>query len=228
MIPTHRREREKATHMIFRDRNDAGRRLAESLRNFAGPQTVVIGLPRGGVFVASEESAAIGAPLDVLVVRKLGAPGQPELGIGAIGEDDIEVLNPDLIGMLGITQAELDAVREAERAELRRREARYRRGNPPLPVAGKTVLLIDDGLATGITAKAAARVLRARGAGRIVLAVPVGAPDTVHDLRGEVDEIVCLEVPRWFRAVGQWYEDFRQTTDAQVVECLDGAAERGS
>jgi len=214
--------------MIFRDRNDAGRRLAESLRDLAGPKTVVVGLPRGGVVVASEVSAAIEAPLDVLVVRKLGAPGQPELGIGAIAEDDIEVLNRDLIVMLGITEAELDTVRKAERAELERREARYRRGAPPLPVAGKTVLLIDDGLATGITAKAAARVLRARRAGRIVLAVPVGAPDTIHDLRGEVDEVVCLEAPRWFRAVGQWYEDFRQTTDEEVVECLDGAAGRGS
>ncbi|NIA24261.1 MAG: phosphoribosyltransferase [Gammaproteobacteria bacterium] len=213
--------------MIFRDRNDAGRRLAEQLMNLAGPQTVVVGLPRGGVVVASEVSAALEAPLDVIVVRKLGAPGQPELGVGAIGEDGIEVLNRDLIGMLGITEAELDKVRTSERAELQRREARYRRGNPPLPVAGKTVLLIDDGLATGITAKAAARVLRARDAGRIVLAVPVGALETVHDVRGEVDEVVCLEIPRWFRAVGQWYEDFRQTTDAQVVECLDRAAERG-
>ncbi|GBD83817.1 putative phosphoribosyl transferase/MT0597 [bacterium BMS3Abin02] len=214
--------------MIFQDRNDAGRRLAENLRDLAGPQTVVVGLPRGGVVVASEVSAAIEAPLDVLVVRKLGAPGQPELGIGAIAEDDVEVLNRDLIGMLGITKADLDTVRKAERAELERREARYRRGAPPLPVAGKTVLLIDDGLATGITAKAAARVLRARRAGRIVLAVPVGAPDTIHDLKREVDEVVCLEAPRWFRAVGQWYEDFRQTTDEQVIECLDSAARRAS
>lgn len=210
--------------MVFHDRTDAGRRLAVELLPFAG--SVVVGLPRGGVIVAAEVSAALEAPLDLIVVRKLGAPGQPELGIGAIGEGGVEVLNQDLIDMLGITDAALRRVRDREREELVRREVMYRQGQPPLPVAGHTVLLVDDGLATGITAKAAARVLRSRDAERIVLAVPVGAPDTVRDLRSEVDQIVCLETPRWFRAVGQWYEDFRQTTDAQVIECLERAANR--
>ena len=198
--------------------------MAAAVQSHAGPRTIVAGLPRGGVVVAAEVASALAAPLDVIVVRKLGAPGQPELGVGAIGEGGVEVLNQELIDMIGISEANLDRVREAEREELARREVMYRRGRPPILLAGATVVLVDDGLATGITAKAAARVVRSRNAERVILAVPVGAPDTIEDLRSEVDEIACLETPRWFRAVGQWYEDFRQTSDGEVLECLEMAA----
>jgi putative phosphoribosyl transferase len=207
---------------MFRDRRDAGRSLAEELRRFAGPSTVVVGLPRGGVVVAREVATALGAPLDVVVVRKLGAPGQPELGIGAISEGGVEVLNDDLISLLGVSEALLAAERAQQQVELERRDVSYRRGRPALDVGGKTVVLVDDGLATGVTAKAAARSLDARGAARIVLAVPVGAQSAVWDLRDEVDEVVCLRTPAMFRAVGQWYDDFSQTTDDEVLDCLNG------
>ncbi|MFZ0492910.1 MAG: phosphoribosyltransferase family protein [Acidimicrobiia bacterium] len=203
---------------MFRDRRDAGAKLASELRSTS--PSVVVGLPRGGVVVAAEVAKTLGMPLDIVLVRKLGAPEEPELGIGAIAEGGIEVLNTGLIELLGITVAALDRERERQRRELERRSRLYRFGREPLEVAGRRVILIDDGLATGVTATAAARSLRARGASPLVLAVPVGAPPAVRDLGGEVDEVVCLERPVLFRAVGQWYEDFRQTTDTEVLECL--------
>ena len=160
-------------------------------------------------------------PLDIVLVRKLGAPGEPELGVGAIAEGGVEVLNTELIDMLGINDAALDRERERQYLELKRRNQLYRSGREPLRVANRRVILIDDGLATGVTATAAARSLWARGASALVLAVPVGAPQAVRDLSSEVDEVVCLERPILFRAVGQWYEDFQQTTDAEVLECLE-------
>jgi len=204
--------------VMFRDRRDAGIKLASELQ-FTSP-SVVVGLPRGGVVVAAEVARALGMPLDIVLVRKLGAPGASELGIGAIAEGGIEVLNTELIHMLGVTAAALDREREDQRRELERRARLYRSGREPLQVVNRRVILIDDGLATGVTATAAARSLRARGASALVLAIPVGAPPSVRELSGEVDEVVCLEQPVLFRAVGQWYEDFRQTTDTEVLECL--------
>ncbi len=203
---------------MFRDRRDAGVKLASELRST--PPAVVVGLPRGGVIVADEVAKALDMPLDIALVRKLGAPGEPELGIGAIAENGVEVLNIGLIDMLGISPAALDREREHQRHELERRSRLYRSGRKPLEVTNRRAILIDDGLATGATATAAARSLRARGASALILAVPVGAPTAVRDLSEEVDEVVCLEQPVLFRAVGQWYEDFRQTTDAEVLECL--------
>ena len=204
--------------MMFRDRREAGAKLASALRPLAS--SVVMGLPRGGVVVAAEVAKAHAMPLDIVLVRKLGAPGEPELGVGAIAEGGIEVLNTELIDLLGITDAALDRERERQQLELKRRNRLYRSRREPLQVANRQVILIDDGLATGVTATAAARSLRARGASSVVLAVPVGAPQAVRDLSSEVDEVVCLERPVLFRAVGQWYEDFRQTTDAEVLQCL--------
>jgi putative phosphoribosyl transferase len=203
---------------MFHDRRDAGARLAARLRTV--PSVTVVGLPRGGVVVAAEIATALRKPLDIVLVRKLGAPGEPELGIGAIAEGGVEVLNTRLIERLGVTPAALDRERDRQQRELERRRHLYRSGEEPLSVRERPVLLVDDGLATGITATAAARSLRARGASSIALAVPVAAPSAIRDIADEVDEVVCLEQPAFFRAVGQWYEDFRQTTDAEVLECL--------
>lgn len=205
---------------MFRDRRDAGERLAGRLLDHSGPSTVVLGLPRGGVIVAREVAEALGAPLDIVVVRKLGAPRQPELGIGAIAEGGVEVLNADLIEAIGVPDTMLAEERARQQRELERRGRLYRRGREPLDVAGKLVLVVDDGLATGVSAKAAARSVKTRGAAHVVLAVPVGAPSTVKELSREADEVVCLHRPVWFSAVGQWYEDFRQTTDEEVLDCL--------
>lgn len=210
--------------MSFYDRRDAGRRLAEQLVSFRSAQPVVIGLPRGGVVVAFEVAEALAAPLDVVVVRKLGAPGRPELGIGAIGEDGVRVLNTELIHLLGVTEQEIAEVEGRETEELARRVAAFRADRAPVPVRDRTVLLIDDGLATGFTARAAVRVLRHKEAARIVLAVPVSAPETADALTGEADEVIALELPRGFGAVGQWYGDFRQTSDQEVIELLQKAS----
>lgn len=206
---------------MFIDRRDAGRRLGQALAPLQKDNPVVVGLPRGGVVVADEVAEALGAPLDILVVRKLGAPGQPELGMGAIAEGGVTALNHRLIDMLGIHPASLQAVADHEHTELERRVRTYRKGRPPLDVTDRLVVLVDDGLATGYTARAAARALRQRGAGTIVLAVPVAAPETVEELREEVDDVVALETPRFFGAVGQWYQDFAQTTDAEVLAILE-------
>ena len=204
----------------YRDRAHAGRRLAEALRSVDLDDPLVLALPRGGVVVAAPVAAALGAELDVLVVRKIGAPRQPELGVGAIAEGGQPLLDDRLLARLGIGPADLAPVVTAERAELQRRVDRYRGGDALPDVAGRTVVLVDDGLATGSTAHAALQELRRRGAGRVVLAVPVAAPDTLRRLEGEADLVVCLEAPRQFGSVGQAYEDFRQTSDADVLQLL--------
>jgi putative phosphoribosyl transferase len=207
--------------MRFRDRADAGRGLAERLRRCRLEEPiVVVGLPRGGVPVAAEVARALGAPLDVLVVRKLGCPWQPELAMGAIGEGDVIVLNPGLIAAAGLGAEAVREVVRRERVELERRVRRYRGGRPPAPVEGRTVVLVDDGLATGSTARAAIRVLRGRGARRVVLAVPVAPPHAVQELRELADEVVAVETPEPFLAIGQFYADFSQTSDEEVARLL--------
>ena len=211
--------------MQFADRVDAGRRLAERLRDQYSSAVVVLGLPRGGVVVAAEVARVLGAPLDVIVVRKLGVPSRPELGMGAIGEGGARVINEQVVRFEGVTAQDLEAVEERERAELDRRAARFRGDRDRIRLTGRTVIVVDDGIATGSTARAACQVARAQGAARVVLAVPVAPPDAVAHLRDDVDELVCLDTPAEFFAVGQWYADFRQTTDDEVVACLDGAAD---
>jgi putative phosphoribosyl transferase len=207
--------------MRFRDRADAGRQLAWRLQQYRTEAPVVVGLPRGGVPVAAEVARALEAPLDVLVVRKLGCPWQPELAMGAVGEDGALVLNPTLIAGIGLAPHDLAGVIRAERDELERRLAHYRGNRPAVPVAGRTVIVVDDGLATGATARAAIGVLRQRGARRIVLAVPVAPPETVTALGGLADEVVALDTPRAFLAIGQRYDDFGQTSDQEVTRLLE-------
>ncbi|QEN15967.1 phosphoribosyltransferase [Mycobacterium sp. ELW1] len=208
----------------FADRADAGRRLAESLAGYRGLSVLVLGLPRGGVPVAFEVAKALAAPLDVLVVRKLGVPGQPELAFGAIGEDGVRVINELVLRHVVISDAEIAEVEAEQRTELARRVERYRGGRAAQPLAGRVVLIVDDGFATGSTARAACLVARARGAATVVLAAPIGAPDTIAELRSYADDVVCLGAPRYFSAVGQGYDDFRQTSDEQVTALLDCAA----
>ncbi|MFF4822441.1 phosphoribosyltransferase family protein [Streptomyces sp. NPDC001312] len=212
--------------MLFTDRLDAGRRLAARLEHLTGQDVVVLGLPRGGVPVAEVVAEALGAPLDVCLVRKLGVPFHPELGMGAIGEDGVRVLGEDVLREARVTPGELARVEERERDELQRRAERYRGERPPVAVAGRTVAVVDDGVATGSTARAACRTVRARGAARTVLAVPVAPPDWTHRLGGEADELVCLATPPDFFAVGQFYADFAQLDDEDVVACLRRAAGR--
>ncbi|WP_440073759.1 phosphoribosyltransferase family protein [Streptosporangium sp. OZ121] len=213
---------------MFVDRHDAGTRLAERLRGFAGAENVVVvGLPRGGVPVAFEVARALGAPLDVIIVRKLGVPFQPEVGFGALGEGGVRVIDRDIVWRANLTQEEMTMVEELERAELLRRGRRLRGDRAPVDLAGRTVIVVDDGIATGGTARAACQVARARGASRVVLAVPVGAPETIESLRKVADEVVCLRTPEFFYAIGAWYRDFSQTTDDQVVELLRRAGASG-
>ncbi|SEU43962.1 putative phosphoribosyl transferase [Nonomuraea wenchangensis] len=210
---------------MFADRHDAGVRLAERLTGIVTEENVVVlGLPRGGVPVAFEVAQALGAPLDVIVVRKLGVPFQPELGFGAVGEGGVRVINPEVVRMADVTPAEMAAVEKGERAEVLRRASRFRGDRAPVDLAGRTVIVVDDGIATGGTARAACQVARARGAARVILAVPVGAPDTVASLRQDADEVICLETPDALWAIGVWYADFTQTTDEQVVKLLRQAA----
>jgi putative phosphoribosyl transferase len=204
----------------YRDRRDAGRQLGERLAALAPEHPVVIGLPRGGVPVAFEVARALDAPLDVLVARKLGAPGNPEYGVGAIAESGVRVLNEQAVRMLQLTPEELEHVTDRAERELRTRLARYREGRAPAPVKGRTAILVDDGLATGGTARAALRALRERDPARLILAVPVGAGATVQALERECDEIVCLLTPEPMWAIGSWYDDFSQTTDEEVSALL--------
>ena len=210
--------------MGFADRGDAGRRLAAVLGHLRGQRVVVLGLPRGGVPVAYEVARALGAPLDVIVVRKLGVPFQPELGMGAIGEDGVRVLNQEVIQRSRISAAELAAVEARERAELERRASRYRRRRPRQPLDGRTAVVVDDGIATGSTARAACQIARAHGAARVVLAVPVAPPGWQARMEDVADELICVATPRSFFAIGQSYADFSQTTDEEVTGCLDRAA----
>ncbi|MFF4339056.1 phosphoribosyltransferase family protein [Kitasatospora sp. NPDC001540] len=209
--------------MHFTDRTDAGRRLAEALLAEA-PElrgAVVVALPRGGAPVAAEVAAALGAELDVCVVRKVGVPGQSEVAMGAVGEDGARVVNQQVVDAADVPPEAFAAVEARERAELARRAAAYRRGRPPVPLAGRTVLVVDDGVATGSSALAACRIVRARGAARVVLAVPVAPHDWARRLGGAADAYVAVHAPEGFRAVGEFYRDFRQTTDAEVLAALE-------
>ncbi len=212
--------------MAFDDRVDAGRQLAARLTHLRGEPVVVLGLPRGGVPVAAQVAKALGAPLDVIVVRKLGVPFQPELGMGAVGEDGVRIINDDVVSYAGISAGDLAAVEERERAEVRRRAARYRGGRPRVALDGVTAVIVDDGVATGSTARAACGVARALGAARIVLAVPVAPPDWRERLGHDADELACVATPTHFFAIGQFYLDFSPTSDAEVVSYL--AANRAS
>src|ERR1700681_988740 len=206
---------------LFRDRRDAGRLLAEKLAAYANrPDALVLALPRGGVPVAYEVARALSAPLDVFVVRKLGVPGYEEMAMGAVATGGVLVLNDQLVERLGIPQHIIDAVAARERQELARRERLYRSGRPPLDVRGRTVILVDDGLATGATMHAAIQALRPLQPSRIVVAVPVAAPETCEEMKAEADEVVCAITPEPFDAVGRWYQDFSQTTDEEVAALL--------
>ncbi|WP_040796562.1 phosphoribosyltransferase [Nocardia higoensis] len=209
---------------MFADRSDAGRRLAAQLRPFRGRDVVVLGLPRGGVPVAFEVARALEAPLDVIVVRKLGVPHQPELAFGAIGEDDVRVINSIVVERAGLTDEAMATVQRRQREELTRRVDRFRGIRPRISLAGRTAVIVDDGIATGATARAACQVARAHGAARVVLAVPVGARETLAALAKSADEVICLDTPEQFFAVGQWYENFEQTTDDEVADLLQRAA----
>ncbi|MEU9987398.1 phosphoribosyltransferase family protein [Streptomyces sp. NPDC048045] len=210
--------------MRFRDRAEAGRVLAGLLSDLSGrgelPDPLVLALPRGGIAVAAPVARALGAPLDVLVVRKIGAPHHEEFAVGALAPGDAPLFDPDTLDHLGLTEQRLAPVVERERRELARREQRYRGDRPPLDPTGRTVIVVDDGLATGATARAALRHLRNRAPARIVLAVPVGAPDSLDRLAAEADLVVCPHRPAAFSAVGQWYDDFEQLTDADVLDVL--------
>lgn len=204
---------------VFRDRRDAGRKLAKELHRYADVQDVVVlGLPRGGVPVAYEVAAALHAPLDVLVVRKLGYPAHEELALGAIAPGGTVVFDPDLI--IGLTRPQLDGIVRRELAELQRRESAYRSVREAEPIQGKTVILVDDGLATGASMHAAVRSIRRLGAKRIVVAVPVSSQDAIDSLRREADEVMAARTPAPFYAVGLYYDDFTQTSDEEVKALL--------
>jgi putative phosphoribosyl transferase len=216
--------------LTFANRVAAGRELAASLAGLADQDVVVLGLPRGGVPVAAQIADAIGAPLDVIVVRKLGVPFQPELGMGAIGEAGALVLSAEVIASAGISERELAQVRASEQAELDRRARRFRGSLPPLPLDGKIAVIVDDGVATGSTARAACQIARARGAARVLLAVPVAPPGFAARIGPDADEFVCLRTPTPFYSIGQFYADFRPTGDEEVIDWLsrDRARHRGN
>lgn len=214
------------TDRPYRDRAEAGWYLAKKLADYAGrPDVLVLALPRGGVPVAYEVARALGAPLDVFLVRKLGVPGHEELAMGAIASGGLVLLNEEMVRALGIGPSLINEVISTQRAELERRDRQYRGDRPPPDVRGKTVILIDDGLATGASMRAAVAALRQQHPARIVVAVPIAAPSTCAELGEEVDEIICARTPEPFRAVGLWYEDFNQTTDEEVRDLLRQARE---
>jgi putative phosphoribosyl transferase len=210
--------------MIFDNRADAGQRLAARLGHLRGQPAVVLGLPRGGVPVAAQVASALGAPLDVIVVRKLGVPFQPELGMGAVGEDGIRVINHDVIRLAGVSEPDLARVEARERAEVARRAARYRGRRPRRPLDGQVAVVVDDGIATGSTARAACQVARALGAARVVLAVPVAPCGWRDRIGADADEMTDVATPAPFRAIGEFYRDFSQTSDEEVTACLERAA----
>jgi putative phosphoribosyl transferase len=210
----------------FSNRTEAGRLLAEKLVNYAGrTDVIVLGLPRGGVPVAYEVAKRLGVPLDVFIVRKLGVPGFEELAAGAIASGGVRVLNEDVVRAIPHAEEAIEAVTTRETAELERREQSYRDGRPAPELRDRIIILADDGLATGATMRAAVKALRHRGAAKIVVAVPVGPPDTCHELEERADETICLSTPEFFQAVGQYYEDFSQTSDEDVRELLARAAQ---
>ncbi|MBB5869638.1 putative phosphoribosyl transferase [Allocatelliglobosispora scoriae] len=214
--------------MPFRNRIDAGRQLARALRHLRHTDLVVLGLPRGGVPVAAEVAKSLGAALDVVIVRKLGVPGRPEIAMGAIGEGDARVVNDYVLQVTGVTPVQFAAVERAERAELLARVDRLRQpGARRVAIRGRTVVIVDDGIATGATVRVACAVVRAAGSARVIIAAPVAPPEVVAELAEIADEVVCLETPPVFSAVGQWYEDFRQVTDAEVTALLRPVAVDG-
>ena len=217
------------TPRVFRDRTEAGRVLAERLAEYADrPDVIVLALPRGGVPVGYEVAQALHAPLDVFIVRKLGVPGHEELAMGAVATGGVRVLNEQVVRALGIPDHVIDSVARWELEELARRERVYRGDRPPPDVQGRTVILVDDGLATGSTMLAAVRALRQQRPARIVVAVPIASRDTCELLRDEVDDVICAATPEPFYAVGLWYENFEQTTDEEVRELLARSAERAA
>jgi putative phosphoribosyl transferase len=215
-----------STSWRFTDRGDAGRRLAALLVPMVWQEPVVVALPRGGVPVAFEIADALHAPLDVVIARKVGAPEHPEFGVGAVAEGGARVADRQALRLLGIDGAHFDALARRELAELDRRLAEYRQGRPLVPVEGRDVIVVDDGLATGVTAAAALLALRRRQPGRLVLAAPTCARDAAHRLKQVADEVVCVMSPADFVAVGQWYDEFDQTTDGEVLDLLERARTR--
>jgi putative phosphoribosyl transferase len=210
-----------AKPIVFRDRCDAGQRLAAALADLpVSHDAVVFGLPRGGIPVAYEIATGLGAPLEVFVVRKLGAPGDPELAIGAISSGDVEVRNAAVVRRLGLTEADLEAVRARERAELKRREAAYRGGRPFPAMSGRTAILVDDGVATGATMRAAVRAMAMLAPASIIVAVPHGAEDALEQIAEDADQVVVLCMPEPYLAVGYWYAHFPQVPDGEVVRLL--------
>jgi predicted phosphoribosyltransferase len=206
---------------LFRDRREAGRLLAAKLTAYANrPDVIVLALPRGGVPVGYEVARALGAPLDVFVVRKLGVPGYEELAMGAVATGGVRVLNDQVVSRLGIPEHVIDAVAAHEQQELALRERLYRGGRPPLDVRNRTVILVDDGLATGATMHAAIAALRQLHPARIVVAVPTASPETCEEMRAEADDVICAVTPEPFQAVGRWYQDFSQTMDEEVQDLL--------
>src|SRR5215470_16849003 len=205
----------------FANRIEAGRLLAEELEKYAGrDDVIVLGLPRGGVPVANEVAKRLGAPLDVFIVRKLGVPGFEELAAGAIASGGVRVLNEDVMRAIPHADQTIEALTARETTELQRREKAFREGRPAPELRDRIAILVDDGLATGATMRAAVKALRQCGAAKIVVAVPVGPPDTCHEIEGQADETICLSTPEFFQAVGQYYDDFSQTTDEDVREIL--------
>jgi predicted phosphoribosyltransferase len=216
----------QADRQPYADRRDAGVQLARRLKHLEHERDVVVlALPRGGVPVAYEVARALDAPLDIFLVRKLGLPGHRELAMGAIASGGVRVLNDEVVGAYGISASVIDAVAREEQQELERRERAYRNDHAPVRLEGRVVVLVDDGLATGSTMKAAVEAVRAHGPARIVVAVPVGSPDTCREVGRLVDEIVCARAPEGFTAVGQWYLDFSQTTDDEVRDLLHQASQ---
>jgi predicted phosphoribosyltransferase len=216
-LPFHRPD------VLFKDRRQAGRALATRLKPYQasdGARAVILALPRGGLPVAYEVSRALRAPLDVFLVRKLGLPSRPELAMGAIASGGVRVVNEELVRALQVPEAVVDRVASGETRELERREQLYRGGRPPVALEGRTVLLVDDGLATGATMRAAVRAVRRRSPARVVVAVPLASPETCALLRAEADDVVCAFMPEPFLAVGLWYDDFEPTTDEEVVDLL--------
>lgn len=214
--------------LIFEDRADAGRVLARKLLAYKQDNPIVLALPRGGVVVGYEVAHALQAPLDVIVARKLGAPGHEELGIGAIAPGGVYLLDEQSMEWLGITEAQLQRVIARETEEVNRRLRLYRGRRPVLDVQDRTVILVDDGLATGVTARAAILSLRKQHPRRLIVAVPVCAPETAERVRAEVDDLICASNPPYFQAVGLWYRNFEQTTDQEVIDLLERAAQEGT
>lgn len=214
--------------MVYNDRKDAGKQLAERLSHYRGkPDAIVLGLPRGGVTVAFEIAGALNLPLDILIVRKIGFPGNPELAVGALSETGALVLNEDIIAMYGVERDYLARESNRQKEEIARRKVLFRGGEGLPPLAGKTVILVDDGVATGATVKAAVSTLKQEKLAKLVVALPVASPDAERTIRQMVDEWVCLQAPAGFMAVGSYYRDFTQVEDTDVIEMLKESRERG-